>query len=116
MPQPNDALVGPGSAALNVGFTWTFIGTSTGRDYPILLKAPYPFRITETVSKCASGTATGTVKIDGSSLGGSAHSVSSTEEAIARSSSNVVSKDQDVIVTFTAGAVDPQITIKGQRI
>lgn len=116
MVAPNDALVGPSAGAASVGFTWSFIGTSTARDYPIILKAPYPFRITETVSKCASGTATGTVKVDGSSVGGSAHSVSSSEEAIVRTSSNTVAKDQDVIVTFTAGAVDPQITIKGQRL
>lgn len=116
MPAPNEALCGPSSAALNVGFTWTFIGTSTARDYPIVLKAPYAFRITETTSKCASGSASATVKIDGTGVGGSAHSVSSSEETIARSSGNVVARDQDVIVTFGAGAVDPQITIKGQRL
>lgn len=116
MATPNEALCGPSSAAGNVGFTWTFIGTATARDYPILLKAPYAFRITETVSKCASGTSTATLKIDGTSLGGSAHSVSSTEEVIARSSSNTVGRDTDLIVTFTAGAVDPQITIRGQRL
>lgn len=116
MPAPNDALVGPSAGATSIGFTWSFIGTSTARDYPIILKAPYAFRITETVSKCASGTASATVKIDGTGLGGSAHSVSSSEETIARTSANVVSKDQDLIVTFGAGAVDPQITIKGQRV
>jgi len=115
MPSPNEVLCGPSSAAQSVGFTWTFIGTATARDYPIILKAPYGFRITETVSKCASGTDTATIKIDGSAIGGSAHSVSSSESAVTRTSSNVVAKDQDVIVTMAGGAVDPQITIKGVR-
>jgi hypothetical protein len=116
MAAPNEALCGPSSAALNVGFTWSFIGTTTARDYPILLKAPYAFRITETTAKGASGSAAATVKIDTVALGGSAHTVTSTEETFARTSSNVVSRDTDVIVTFAAGSVDPQITIKGQRI
>ena len=116
MVAPNEALCGPSSAALNVGFTWSLVGTATARDYAILLKAPYAFRITETTSKCESGTSTGTVKIDTVAVGGSAPSVSSSEESIQRTSANVVAKDSDVVVTFTAGAVDPQITIKGQRL
>mgnify|MGYP000482297852 CR=1 FL=1 len=116
MAAPNETLCGPSSAALNVGFTWAFVGTTTARDYSIVLRAPYAFRITETTTKCVSGSASATIKIDGTGLGGSAHSVSSTEETIARSSANTASRDTDITVTFGAGAVDPSITIKGQRL
>lgn len=118
MVAPNDALVGPSSGALSVGFTWSFIGTATARDYPLLLKAPYAFRVTNVISKCTSGTATATVKIDGTALGGTANSVSSTEQDQAHSSSNNVQKDQDLIVTFSSvsSPVDPIITIKGVRL
>ena len=116
MVAPNEALCGPSSAANTPCFTWTFVGTTTARDYAIVLRAGYAFRITETTTKCASGSASATVKINTTAVGGSAHSVSSTEETIARSSSNTVQQGDDVIVTFGAGAVDPQLTIKGQRI
>jgi len=116
MVAPNDALVGPSSGALNVGYTWSYIGTAAARDYPLQLKAPYASRITNVVSKCASGTSTATVKIDTVALGGTANSVSSTEQDQAHSTSNVVAAGADVVVTFTAGAVDPQITIKAVRL
>lgn len=118
MVAPNEALCGPSSAAGNVGFTWSYAGTIADGDQVVVMKAPYAFRITETVSRCTSGTATATPKIDGSAIGGSAHSVSSTEEPIGRSSSNVVSADQDVIVTFASSStcVNPRITFKGQRL
>lgn len=118
MVAPNNALVGPSSAALSVGFTWSFVGTVPDGDYVIVMKAPYAFLVTETTGRSDSGTATATVKIDGTGLGGSAHSLSSTEEPIARTSSNTVSRDQDVIVTIASSSscVNPRITIKGQRI
>ena len=114
MGTPNTALVGP-TGNDKVGFTWSFIGTSTARDYPMVLKAPFPFRIREVTSKCASGTATATVKIDTVALGGTANSVSSSEQSQTHSSANYVAAGADVIATFTAGAVDPQITISGER-
>ena len=114
MPSVNGQLIGPADS-VDVGFTWSFIGTATARDYPIILKAPFPFRITEVVSKCASGTSTATVRIDTVALGGTVNSVSSSEQTQAHTSANLVSLSTDVVVSFTAGAVDPQITIKGLR-
>lgn len=113
MAQANTRFTSPADGT--VGFSWSFIGTSTARDYPIVLKATYPFRIDEVTSKCVSGTATATVKIDTVALGGTANSVSSSEQSQAHSSANSVPAGADVIVTLTAGAVDPQITIKGVR-
>lgn len=115
MVAPNTNLTGPVGNA-EVSFTWSFIGTTTARDYPIILKAGFPFRITEVTSKCASGTATATTKIDTVALGGTANSVSSSEQSQTHSSSNTVAAGADVIATFTAGAVDPQLTISGYRL
>jgi hypothetical protein len=118
MVAPNEALCGPSSAALNVGFTWAFAGTIANGDYVVVMKAPYAFRLTETTCRSDSGTATATVKIDGTGVGGSAHSVSSTEETIARSSSNTVARDQDVTITIASSSscVNPRMTFKGQRL
>lgn len=99
-----------------VSVTWSFIGTSTARDYPLVLKCGVAFRITNVVSKCASGTATATVKIDTAALGGTANSVSSTEQDQVHASANTVAVGADVVVTFTAGAVDPQLTLIGYRL
>jgi hypothetical protein len=94
-------------------FSWAFIGTTTARDYPVILKTKRPFVITELVSKCASGTATATGKIDGVALGGSANAVSSTEAAQAHATANVAALNTDFAIGFTAGAVDPQVSGSG---
>lgn len=93
--------------------TFAFIGTSTARDYPLILKNSRPLVITSMVSKCASGTATATGKIDGVALGGTANAVSSSEVEQAQAAANVAASGTDVVVGLTAGAVDPQISLKG---
>lgn len=117
MASPNEALIGPNTGSA-IGFSWSFIGTATARDYPLVQKAPFAFRITEVTSKSTSGTATATVKIDTVALGGTANSVSSSEQSQTHTSANTVSADQDVIVTFSSvsSPVDPIITIKGVRL
>jgi hypothetical protein len=117
MATPNEALIGPNTGS-SIGFTWSFIGTGTARAYPLLLKAPFAFRITEVTSKCTSGTATATVSIDAVNLGGTANSVSSSEQSQTHSSANTVSAGQDVVVTLSSvtSPVDPIITVKGVRL
>jgi hypothetical protein len=92
---------------------WSFIGTTTARDYPVILKTARPFVITSVVSKCASGTATATGKIDGVALGGTANAVSSTEVEQAIATARTAVLDTDLAIGFTAGAVDPQISFRG---
>jgi hypothetical protein len=93
--------------------SWSFIGTTTARDYPVILKNQRPFVITAMVSKCASGAATATGKIDGVALGGTANAVSSAEVEQVHASANAAALNTDLAVGFTAGAVDPQITFYG---
>ena len=114
MPTTNDRLTGPQSNN-DMGIPWSFVGTATARDYALVLKAPFPFYIDAVASKCASGTSTATVKIDGVALGGAVNSVSSTETSQSHTTANFVDEGADVFATFTAGAVDPQLSLKCRR-
>jgi hypothetical protein len=106
---------------LPVGFTWSLIGTATDRVYTAVLKSPFAFKITSVTSKCTSGTATATVKIDATALNGNVspmtNALSSSEVTNAPTSSYTVAADQDVTLTFSSSStpVDPVITVAGYR-
>jgi hypothetical protein len=93
------------------------IAVPTNKDYTIALKAPFAFTITETTTKSVSGTCTATIKINSTALGGAAHSVSSTEETIARSSANAVAVGDDIVITVSSNStcLDFSFTIKTTR-
>lgn len=93
------------------------IPTVANQDYIIVLKAPHAGTITETTSKCTSGTATATFKVNTTALGGTANSVSSTEQSQARSTSNTFAADDDIVVTMSANSscVGAVFTIKYTR-
>lgn len=80
------------------------IPTVANGDYTIALKVPHGGTITETASKCTSGTATATFKINTTALGGTANAVSSTEQAQAQASANVFVADDDLVVTMSANS------------
>ena len=80
------------------------IETVADQDYVIFLKLPYAITITETTSKCVSGTATGTFKINSTALGGTANSISSVEQSQAHASNNAASANDDIVVTISANA------------
>jgi len=73
-----------------------------GETYNILLRARQAGTITRTTMIATSGTATCTFKIDGTNIGQGAHSVSTAETSIARTSSNTFSAGQDIAINFTA--------------
>lgn len=80
------------------------IPTVANQDYIIVLKAPHGGTITETTSKCTSGTATATFKVNTTALGGTANAVSSTEQSQAQSTSNTFAADDDIVVTMSANS------------
>lgn len=94
-----------------------FIAFPSDKSYTLVLKASTGFTITETVTKCVSGTCTATFKINTTALGGTANSVSSSEQAQAHASANVVAVDDDVVVTISANADcrDLSLTINTTR-
>lgn len=79
-------------------------GALANQDYTVGLKVPFAGTITETTTKCASGTATATFKIDGVALGGTANSVSTSEQSQAHTSANTFVAGNDIIITISSNA------------
>lgn len=91
-----------------------FIGAPANKSYTLVLKCPYGGTINETVTICASGTCTATFKINGTPLGGTANSVSSSEQTQAQASANTFAAGDDIVVTISANSscVDMAFTLK----
>jgi len=87
-----------------IDFISGLIPVPTNADYKIVTNAPYAMTITETTTISTSGTATGTFKINATVLGGTANSVSSTEQSRAHSSANAVVAGDDIVLTVSANA------------
>jgi len=104
-----------------VGVCWSLVGTTVVGDYTVLFKAPFAFTVNETSMICVSGSATATVKINatnvtgGTAIGGGSQSVGTTTTAVSRTSANTVNAGDSIVVTFTAGAVNPSVLIKGTK-
>jgi hypothetical protein len=100
-----------------VGWSATILGTLANATYLLMLNVPFGFTITSVTTKCASGTATATFKIDTTALGGTANSVSSTEQTQAHSSANLVAVGQDINMTISSAStpVDVSVTFKATR-
>ncbi len=84
---------------------------------PVVLNAKFAFTVTEATTKCTSGTATGTWKIDTTALGGTANSISSAEQSQAHSSANAVAvgNDLNLVLSATSSLVDLFWSIKATR-
>lgn len=89
----------------------------TNKDYMFAVKMPFGGTINETVTKCVSGTATGTFKINAVALGGTANAISSAEQTQAHASANVFAAGDDLVLTISANAacLDLSFTAKFTR-
>jgi len=85
-------------------FYGVFRGTVADDDTTIVLKSSRALSITETTTKCVSGTATATFKINTTALGGTANSVSSSEQSQAHSSANSVAAGDDVVISVSSAS------------
>jgi hypothetical protein len=105
------------NALANTGFSWSLQGTTgVGQTYTIVFRSPMRLTITETATQCDSGSDIATIKIDGTAIGGATHAVTSSIQAIARSSSNIVSVANNITITFqNSGAVNPVVSIRGVK-
>jgi len=70
--------------------------------YIIQMKVPFGCTVVETTTKTGAGTATVTYKINTTALGGAAHSATTTENSIARSSANAIIDGDDFSATISA--------------
>lgn len=94
-----------------------FIATPSNKDYRIVLNAAHGGTITEVTTRSASGTCTATFKINTTALGGTANSVSSTEQSQSHASSNVFAAGDDIVITVSSNSscADMSFTIKYTR-
>lgn len=70
--------------------------------YTIRLKARHAGIITETTTDADAGTGTATFKVNGAALGGTANSVSTTEQSQSHGSSNTFAAGDTISVTFSS--------------
>jgi hypothetical protein len=75
----------------------------TNRDYRIIIKVPFAGTVNETISRCTSGTATATWKVNTTAMGAT-NAISSTEVAQTQSSNNTFVVDDDIVITVSANA------------
>lgn len=94
-----------------------FIQAPSNKTYRIVVKATHGGTITETTTISASGTCTATFKINTTALGGTANSVSSSEESQAHASANDFVAGDDIQITISANSscADMSFTIKYTR-
>ena len=93
----------------------TIKGDVENGDTRLVLKSAHALTITETTTICTSGTATATFKINTTALGGTANSVSSSEQSQSHSSANVVAVGDDIVVTISSASscTDASFSVSG---
>lgn len=94
-----------------------FIAAPANKDYRIGLDMKHAGTITEVTTRSASGTCTATWKINTTALGGTANSVSSSEQTQSHASSNAFSAGDDIVLTVSSNSscADMSFTIKYTR-
>jgi hypothetical protein len=80
------------------------IETPADQDYRIALNLPAGVTITSTTTRSSAGTCTATFKINTTALGGTANSVSTTEQTQAHASANVASVGDDIVLTVSSNS------------
>lgn len=80
------------------------IETPADGDYRIVVNMPYAGTINSTTTRSASGTCTATFKVNTTALGGTANSVSSSEQEQSHSSSNTFVAGDDIVITVSANS------------
>ena len=94
-----------------------FIANPANKDYRLVVKAAHGGTITEVTTRSASGTCTATFKVNSTALGGTANSVSSSEQSQSHASTNTFAADDDIVLTISSNSTctDMSFTIKYTR-
>lgn len=82
------------------------------KDYKVVVDAAVARTITEVTTICSAGTATLTVKINTTALGGTANSVSTSEQSQSHSSSNAVAAGDDIVLTLSSVSSAEMVSVK----
>lgn len=89
---------------LAVDFISGLIETPADQQYILITNVPYGGIITETTTRCISGTCTATFKIGGTDLGGTANSVSTSEDVQAHASDNTFSSGNRILLVVSSNS------------
>lgn len=90
---------------LEITDCWThFVPKVVNGDVVVVQKLPFAAKITSVVTDCASGTCTVTGKIDGVALGGTANSVSTTEQEQTHASDNEAAAGTTISYTVASNS------------
>lgn len=81
------------------------------RAYPIIQSSEIAWTIDSVVAKCASGSCTVTVSVDGSSLGGGANSVTTAESTVTHSTANTVAAGATITVTISSNSSAESVAV-----
>lgn len=81
------------------------------RAYPIIQSSEIAWTIDSVVAKCASGSCTVTVSVDGSSLGGGANSVTTAESTVTHSTANTVAAGATIRVTISSNSSAESVAV-----
>ena len=81
------------------------------QDYKVVVKAALARTITSVTTICATGTATLTVKINSTALGGTANSVSTSEQSQEHTTANAVAAGDDIVFTFSAVSSAERVSV-----
>lgn len=80
-------------------------------DYKVEVNAAIARTITSVTTICTTGTATLTVKINTTALGGTANSVSTSEQTQAHTSANAIAAGDDMVLTFSSVSSAENVTV-----
>lgn len=89
---------------LVLDFLGGLIEKLSDREYKLILNCPFTGTIQSTTTISTTGTATATFSINGTNLGGTANSVSDTEEEQVHASANTFVDGDDIEVTISSNA------------
>lgn len=94
-----------------------YIKTPANQTYLLVVEIPHGGTITQVDTKSESGTCTATFKVNTTALGGTANSVSSSQQGQAQASSNTFAAGDDINVTISSNSscVGMSFTIKYTR-
>lgn len=88
-----------------------FVAKPANGDTKLLRPFPNGATITEVRTQSTSGTCTLTVKINSTALGGTANSVSTSEQGQAHSSANVLDADDNLVLTVSSNSSCAGMTV-----
>lgn len=79
-------------------------GSLADGDLRVFIKMPHAGTITETTTRSTAGTCTATFKVNTTALGGTANSVSTSEQSQAHASTNTFAADDDIVITISSNS------------